>query len=205
MKIRSLLVLPVLALGCLGLTGCDSKVGTAAVVGNQRISESDVSRYLGPTQTDAGTSRALSLEWQIREKLFLAAFAKAGGTPTDRELAALHDTAVSSVIGQQASGSAGDQTLQGLVSSSGLKPTFAATVIRAFELEIAYAKKINATQEAAVLADLVKQKIGVSVNPRFGSWNTATFAFASLGKKQLPGPLTLNATLPADVKAPAGQ
>lgn len=205
MKIRTLAALGALVLGCLGIAGCDSKIGTAAVINGHRISESDVSRYLGPSPADAGQARSLALEWQIREQLFRAAFAGKGGAPSEQDLTKLHDTAVSGIIGQNVSGAAADKTLQGLVGQSGLKPSFADTVTRAFELELAYAKKLNATQEATVLADLVKQRIKVSVNPRYGSWNTATFAFSGLGKKQLPEPLTLNTTLPGDVKPSSGQ
>lgn len=204
-KIRLLALLPVLAVGCLSVTGCDTKVGTAAVVNGHRITESDVADLLASSPANPGQARALALEWQIREQLFQAAFAKTGGMPSELALKAEHDKAISNVIGQNVSGSAADQTLQGLVGQTGLKPAFAGVVTRAFELELEYAKKLNATQEAAVLADLVKQKIAVSVNPRFGSWNTATFAFAGLGKSQLPAPLTLEGTLPGDVKPTTGQ
>ena len=76
-----------LAAGCLSLTGCDTKVGTAAVVNGHRITESGRGRPAGASPADPGQATERSaLEWQIREQLFQAAFAKTGGMPSDTRL-----------------------------------------------------------------------------------------------------------------------
>ena len=54
-------------------------------------------------------------------------------------------------------------------------------------------------------ADLAKQKIPVTVNPRYGSWNTSTFGFTGMGSKQLPSVVTLGSTLPGDQKSAPSQ
>ena len=46
-KVRALLLLPVIAVAGIGLTACDSKAGTAAVVNGTKISESRLNDYLG--------------------------------------------------------------------------------------------------------------------------------------------------------------
>jgi hypothetical protein len=193
------------ALGALTLTGCDSKIGTAAVVGGSKISESDVSRYLDPTKADASSARDLSLEYQLREKLFTIALRNKHAFPSDADLSKLHDQSISNLLGQQVSGAQADQTLRSTMKQNGLKESFADELVRSFALELSYAKVINANQESQVTADLVKQKIPVTVNPRYGSWNTSTFGFTGMGSKQLPSVVTLGGTLPGDQKTAPSQ
>jgi hypothetical protein len=204
-RFRWLAAAALCALGALTLTGCDSKIGTAAVVDGSKISESDVSRYLDPAAADASQARDLSLQYQLRGKLFSVALRNKRALPSDADLAKLHDQAVSNLLGQQLSGDRGDQALRSSMKQNGLKESFAGELVRSFELELAYAKAINANQESQVAADLVKQKIPVTVNPRYGSWNTATFGFSGMGSKQLPSVVTLGGTLPGDKKSTPSQ
>ena len=200
MRIRWLAAAVLCALGAFTLAGCDSKIGTAAVVNGSKISESDVSRYLDPAAEDASQARDLALAYQIRAKLFTVALQKKNALPSDAELAKQHDTAISLLLGQQVSGAQADQQLQATMAQHGLKPSFAGPLTHAFELELAYAKATNAQQETTVVTDLAKQHIPVSVNPRYGSWDTANFAFTGLGSKQLPSVVTLGTPLPGDPK-----
>jgi hypothetical protein len=204
-RIRWLAAATLCALGALLLTGCDSKIGTAAEVNGSKISESDVARYLDPATADAGRARNLALQYQIREKLFTVALQSKHALPSDADLQKLHDQAVSNLLGQQLSGAQGDQTLRSTMTQNGLKPSFADKLVRSFELELTYAKAINANQESQVAADLVKQKIAVTVNPRYGSWDTSTFGFTGLGSKQLPPVVSLGTTLPGDARASNSQ
>lgn len=205
MRVRWLAAAALCALGVLTLAGCDSKIGTAAVVNGSKISESDVSRYLDPATADVSRARDLALEYQIRQKLFTVALQRKNGVPSDADLAKYHDSAVSNLLGQQVSGARADQLLQTTLPGLGLKPSFAGLLTRAFELELSYASATNATQETTVIADLAKQHIPVSVNPRYGSWDTSTFAFAGLGRKQLPSVVTLGSALPGDAKSSNSQ
>lgn len=205
MRMRWLAAAAVCALGALSLTGCDSKIGTAAVVNGNKISESDVSRYLDPAADNVSQGRDLSLEWQIREELFTVALQKKHALPSDADLAKLHDQAISNLIGQQASGEQADQALRSSMKQNGLKENFADKLIRSFELELSYAKATKAQQESQVAADLAKQNIAVSVNPRYGSWDTSKFAFTGLGKKQLPPVVSLDSPLPGDATSSNSQ
>ena len=192
MRMRWLAAAAVCALGALSLTGCDSKIGTAAVVNGSKISESDVSRYLDPAADNVSRGRDLSLEWQIREELFTVALRN-------------KHQAISNLIGQQVSGDQADKQLRSSMKQNGLKESFADTLIRSFELELSYAKATNAQQESQVATDLAKQKIPVSVNPRYGSWDTSKFAFTGLGKKQLPPVVSLGSPLPGDATSSNSQ
>ncbi|MFL6164091.1 MAG: hypothetical protein ACJ74U_17960 [Jatrophihabitantaceae bacterium] len=206
MRFRWLVAVALCALGALTLTGCDSKIGTAAEVNGSKISESDVARYLDPAAESASQARNLALQYQIREKLFNTALQRKHAVPSDADLRQLHDVAVSNLLGQQLSGADADQKLHAAMAQNGLKESFADVLTRSFELELYYAKQINANQESAVISDLDKQKIPVQVNPRFGSWDTSTFAFTGLGSKQLPSVVTLNGNpLPGDAKATTSQ
>ncbi len=205
MRMRWLAAAAVCALGALCLTGCDSKIGTAAVVSGSKISESDVSRYLDPAADNVSQARDLSLEYQIREQLFTVALRTKHALPSDGDLAKLHDQAVSNLLGQQLSGDQADQALRSTMKQNGLKDDFADKLVRAFELELTYARATNAQQESQVAADLAKQKIPVSVNPRYGSWDTSTFAFTGLGKKQLPPVVSLGSPLPGDATSSNSQ
>ncbi|MDQ2838538.1 MAG: hypothetical protein M3Y42_12525 [Actinomycetota bacterium] len=201
-KIRSLAVLPVLALGCLSLVGCDSKAGSAAVVGGTKISESDLASYLpanapaiptnnGQTSTPA---RIFVLQLLVQNRVFPLLLAAGGKPVTDAEL----DAAKSNILQGQP-----EQALIDQIAKVGLKAKFEQVYLRNQELTSFLQKNLTtAKQQQAALAG-VKGK--VSINPRYGSWDDQSVALVDLGKKQLPSVLTLNDTLPGDVKAPTGQ
>ena len=95
-KLRPLAVLPVLMLGCLGLVGCDSKAGTAAVVDGHRITEKELSRYVpanaqpipagdGSTSTPA---KNFVLQYLVRNQVFPLLLAAAGTPVTEAQLQA---------------------------------------------------------------------------------------------------------------------
>jgi hypothetical protein len=188
------------ALGALTLTGCDSKIGTAAVVNGSKISESDVSRYLDPAANDASQARSLALQYQIEQKVLTVALQAKNALPSDDELGKRRDEALSGLFNGQLSGDKANQALTSVLSQNGLKPSFSEVLIRTVELEEAYTQAVNASQAQQAVAEIVKQHIPVSVNPRYGSWDTATFSFTGLGSKQLPSVVTLGTTLPGDVK-----
>lgn len=199
MKIRWLAIVGMCTLGALTVSGCQSNIGTAAVVDGSKISESDVNRYVDPATAEAGQARNLSLQYQIREKLFTVALDRKNAIPSDQQLQAQHDLAVSNLIGQQVSGAQGDKALRDLMSQNGLKQSFADVLTHAFELELYYAKQTDAQQEQVVEKDLAGQHIPVSVNPRYGSWDTSKFAFTGLSSRQLPSNVTVGGQLPGDV------
>ena len=193
------------ALGALTLTGCDSKVGTAAVVGGSRISESDVSRYLDPAASDASSARSTALQYQIEQKLLTVALRNKNALPSDAELAKRRDQALSGLFNGQLSGDQADQALRTVLARNGLRASFGDVLIRTVELEQSFTAATHASQAQQAVAELAKQKIPVSVNPRYGSWDTANFSFTGLARKQLPSVVTLGSTLPGDVKSSNSQ
>lgn len=203
-KLRTLAVLTALALGCLGLTGCDSKAGTAAVVNGSRISESDLASYLTPdakpisvTNSDGSTAsvpaRIFVLQYLIRNKLFPLILARTGSPVSESQLAAGR----SSAIGGD------EQSLLNQISAVGLKPKFEEVLLRDRELGDLVTKKLTTQQQ--VTDALAKIKNLVSVSPRYGSWDEASLSLTDLSTKQLPSVLSYQGRLPGDVQAPTGQ
>ncbi len=201
MKIRSLAVLPVLALAALSLAGCDSKAGSAAVVNSKKISESDVNSYLTakaqPIQASNGTSAApklFVLEYLVRNEVFALLLAGNGTPASDSQLDAQRTSAL---------GGSTEADITGQITKLGLKSKFEPVVLRNRELLAIINKEL--TTDAKVTAALAKVKDKVSINPRYGSWNLQSVSLSDLGKKQLPSMLSYDGTLPGDVKAPTGQ
>ena len=91
---RRLAVLPVVALLGLGLSGCQSKAGAAAVVDGHKISESSVGRSVPTTAKQPDQARRFVLELPHPAATVHRGPERAGGAPTDAELRANHDTAV---------------------------------------------------------------------------------------------------------------
>ena len=205
MKLRILAALAALAVAGLGLTGCDSKAGTVAVVNGNRISESELASYLTPnakpissTASDGTTTsvpaRTFVLQYLIRNELFPLLLARTGSPVSESQLAAGRASAL---------GGGDEQTLLNQISAVGLKPKFEEVLLRDRELGDLVTKKLTTQQQ--VNDALTKIKNVVRVNPRFGSWDEASLSLTDLSKKQLPSVLSYDGTLPGDVPAPTGQ
>jgi hypothetical protein len=206
-KLRTLAALAALAVAGLGLTGCDSKAGTAAVVNGNRITETQLSDYLAPNAQPINVSdgaggsfgvpaRVFVLQYLIRDQVFPLLLSNAGSSVTADQLSADRADAIATLAGDEA-------TLQKQVAQAGLKPRFEAVMVRQQELTDLVGKKLTTQQQ---LTDAIaKIKDAVSVNPRFGSWDKASLRIVDLSKKQLPAMLSFDGSLPGDVKAPAGQ
>jgi hypothetical protein len=194
-------VLPVVALGCLGLVGCQSKAGTAAVVSGQRISEKSLSSYVGanaqPVQSSDGSSsipaKNFVLQYLIRNQV-LPMVLTAGGAPvTDAQL----DATKAGIL----QGST-EQALTDQITKLGLSAKFEPVVMRNRELLTVLQAKL--TSDKQITDALAKVKDVVSISPRYGSWDNASLSVLDLGKKQLPSVLSFEGTLPGDAK-PAQQ
>jgi hypothetical protein len=203
-RIRSLAVLTALALGCLGLTACDSKAGMVAVVNGARISESQLAGYVSPnakpitaTASDGSAvsipARVFVLQYLIRNEVFPLLLARAGSPVSESELAAGRATAVGG----------DEQSLIKQIADVGLKPKFEEVLLRDRELTALVGEKLTTQQQ--VTDALAKVKNLVTVNPRFGSWDESSLSVIDMGKKQLPSMLSFDGTMPGDVKAPTGQ
>jgi hypothetical protein len=193
-KLRYFAAVGACAVAALGLTGCDSKVGTAAEVNGSKISESSLSGYLTPKaqalQGSDGTSsvapRTVVLQYLIRNKIFESILAKHGTPATDQAL----DSTKSAVL----QGGSEDQLVQ-QITGVGLSKTFEPVVLRNQELIKYIGTKFS---EADANAALANAKASVVVNPRYGTWNNQTLEISDLSKKQLPSFLTYDGNLPGD-------
>jgi hypothetical protein len=203
-KLRTIAALAALALAGLGLTGCDSKAGTVAVVNGSRISESQLSGYLAPnaqpitaTTSDGSTisvpARVFVLQYLIRNQVFPLLLERTGTPVNENQLSADRAAAIG-----------GDEAnLQKQIAAVGLKPKFEEVLLRDRELADLVGKKLTTQQQ--ITDAVAKIKDVVTVNPRFGSWDQASLSIVDLSKKQLPSMLSFDGTLPGDVKAPTGQ
>ena len=201
-KLRSLAVLPVLTIGCLGLVGCDSKAGTAAVVNGHRITDKELSRYVpasaqpipsgdGSTSTPA---KNFVLQFLVRNEVFPLLLAAAGGSVTEAQLEASKATVLQGTT---------EEKLTQQITQAGLNASFEPVLVRNRELLTVVQSKL--TTDKQVNDALAKVKDKVSINPRYGSWDLASLSLRGLGKNQLPSVLSFDKTLPGDVKLPTQQ
>ena len=202
-KIRFLTVAGVCAVGALVLTGCDSKVGTAAVVNGHKISETSVNNYLTPAakplQSQTGASvapRTFVLQYLIRNQVFIRALGYAKVDVTDDLLDGSKAAALSG-------STEADLTKQ--VTGVGLDSTFEPVALRYQELLslVGTTYKANADQGKAANAALAKAAGDIVINPRYGSWDASTISLTDLSKTQLPSFLQFDNALPGD--APPAQ
>lgn len=201
-KLRSLAVLPVLTVSCLGLVGCDSKAGTAAVVNGHRITDKQLSRYVpasakpipsgdGSTSTPA---KNFVLQFLVRNEVFPLLLAAAGGSVTEAQLEASKASVLQGTT---------EQKLTDQITQAGLSASFEPVLVRNRELLTVVQSKL--TTDKQVNDALAKVKDKVSINPRYGSWDLASLSLRGLGKNQLPSVLSFDKTLPGDVKLPTQQ
>ncbi|MDQ1740401.1 MAG: hypothetical protein QOE53_2053, partial [Pseudonocardiales bacterium] len=201
-KLRSLAVLPVLALSCLGLAACDSKAGTAAIVDGHRITEKELSRYVPastpPIPTGDGSAstpaKSFVLQYLVRNEVFPLLLAAGGGSVTEAQLQAGKAEAL-------AGGTEAELTRQ--ITQAGLSARFEPVLLRNRELLNVVRAKLATDKQ--VTDALAKIKDKVTINPRYGSWDLNSLSVLGLGKKQLPSVLSFDQTLPGDVKLPTQQ
>ena len=195
MKFRLLGALAAAALAATALSACDSKVGTAAFVGDDRITESTVSGYLTPQAVPFTTStgativpRSAVLQTLVQRKLFDRALQDHGGPATPSELAEGRAAILQGSTEQE-------QTAQ--LVKDGFKSDFVPVYLDTFSLEYVLAKRLNASSSAEILTAMQKLGVPVTVNGRYGAWDAKTL---SLGKPPTPSFLTL----PSATAAAAG-
>ncbi|MEO6502175.1 MAG: hypothetical protein ABIQ09_09730 [Jatrophihabitantaceae bacterium] len=200
-RLRSLALLPVLALACLGLVGCDSKAGAAAVIDGRRITEKDLSRYVPanaqpiPGQNGSTTpAKNFVLQFLVRNEVFPMLLAAAGSPVSEAQLEAGKAAALEGT---------NERELTQQIVASGLSERFEPVVLRNRELIAVLQTKL--TTDKQISDALAKIKDKVSINPRYGSWDLASLSVKDLGKKQLPSVLSFDRTLPGDVTQPTQQ
>jgi hypothetical protein len=190
-KLTAVAALAGLGLAVGGLTGCDSKVGQAAIVGGHRISESDLGAYVTPAGPSPSVIAAASAAKQhvypktevvqllVQQQIFQRVLAKHGGVPSAGELAQLHDQAASTFLGTQLTGAQLDSFLAKQQGSYGYSSKYAHLLLRTVELEAALAVKLKARSLADLTKAVDKQHLTVQVNPRYGKWTPSTLSLGS--------------------------
>lgn len=156
----------------LGVAACEVKPGAAAFVGNQKISEADVTKYLAkgpgvaPTGAGQSSARALILGNIVTQDLFVAYLSKNNALPSDSALAAAED--------QISGGAQGRASLEQQATDLGLTTSFISLYVHAQALGSIVAQKSGATDSAALIAAVGKDAPTVKVSPRYGVWNPKT-------------------------------
>jgi hypothetical protein len=169
-----------LTAGC--LTACQTHVGSAAFIGPERISESQVNSYVTAqaqayTQTDSTTGQPTTtnpksevLTVLIRDRLFTALFKKLpAGEPSAGAIATARLTAISQ------SGESLDQ-LTASVTKLGYKTSFVDLQLDyEAEVSILLADLKDPGDGSILVPQLQKLDVPIHVNPRFGQWQAAQF------------------------------
>jgi hypothetical protein len=200
-RLRSLAVLPVLVLSCLGLVACDTKAGTAAVVDGHRITEKELSRYVPPNAQPIPAAEGVTtpaknfaLQFLVRNEVFPLLLAAAGSPVTEAQLAQTRAAALEGTT---------ERELTEQIVASGLSEKFQPVVLRNRQLLALLRAKLTTDQQINDALSKIENK--VSISPRYGSWDLRSLSVVNLGKKQLPSVLTFDQTLPGDVKQPTQQ
>jgi len=189
------------ALAATLLTACHSNVGAAATVDGHRITESDVSKYVGPNaqaipESDANGQTAnvppksfvlrTLIDVELFEKVLRELRTESGRAyPTPAEFAAAETAALQ--------GGTLDQLKQA-VTRSGFKVGFAPVFLRERALQTILSDDASADNGAKIDQVIAKLHPKVSVNPRFGSWDEKTLAFTATQKDGVPSFLRADAT-----------
>jgi hypothetical protein len=196
-KVRSLAVLPAVAVACLAMTACETKVGTAAVIGDSRISETQVNDYLTanaqPIQGSQGQStpaRLFVLRTLVRNAVVPRLLTVTGGSPSASDLAKAR---------QQLLAGTTESDLSRQLTQVGLVPKFADPYLQGQEMLTFLQSRI--TTQAQLDAAVKQANLHVSVSPRYGAWNPAALSVSDLGAKQLPDAVTFDRALPGDAQA----
>ena len=175
MRVRTLGAIAAAICAVVALSGCNSKIGAAAVVGGDTISESTVSHLVTPTSkpfTPSGSTmqivpKAYALQTLIRNRLFADQLASAGVRPTAADLLAAQNTAL-----QGASTAEETKLLAGYGFSNSFGPEYVKSLAL---LQIINDKTTN---NDAYTAQATKffNSYPVNVNPRYGKWTASSLS-----------------------------
>jgi hypothetical protein len=187
-------------MAAIGLTACDSKTGTAAVVNGEKISESSVSDYLTanarPVPVDQNgqtiAPRHFVLQVLVTVEVMRKLLDETGGQPSADQLSSAQDIAA---------GGASEADLRKQIVDLGLKADFVDQYLLGRELQVVYQSRGPEQDKTNELLS----GLAVSVNPRYGSWNAKSGTVEDLGRAQLPDAVNLAGPLPGDASSAPAQ
>jgi hypothetical protein len=191
-RLRTLGAVAAMVLVAAGLAGCRTNVGVAATIDGQRVTETQVNDYLTPSAkpvviTSGGTAlppRSFVVNTLIEEKLFAKLLAATpAGLPSDGQLSSIQTT---DLAGKSVHAIATQLHVVGYTSD------FEQKYIGVEVLGSLLSKESSQGVDVNTLAN--KLKFPVSVNPRYGTWDRASFTVATGAQDGLPGFLTLQPT-----------
>jgi hypothetical protein len=188
-RLRTLAAVAAAALALTGLAGCRTNVGTAATVDGHRITETDVNRYITPNarpvterKADQTTTQVSPKTFVVQEviydRLFLKILAKIPGAPTPARIDAQLDSARKGKTYTQQAESLG---------LKGYTEAFYKIVLRVELIK----QGLSSEQQAGVDVNSIVTKLhfGVTVSPRYGTWDRKTFSL--IAGAAVPGYLTV--------------
>ncbi|MEP6853360.1 MAG: hypothetical protein ABJA87_11990, partial [bacterium] len=158
-----------------GLTACDSKVGAAAYIDGERISEQQLNTYVlpgaKPFQNQQGRTlypKTYVLQQLIQGRVADRIIADHGGTMTAAEARA----ARAQVLGSNTE----DQIIE-QVAASGFSAKAEGVLVDTATRLVVLQKRFPAVADASqLLAAVQKADVRVSVSPRYGKWDPSTLS-----------------------------
>ncbi len=190
---RVAVLLPAVALAAVSLTACDTKVGTAAIVNGQKISEKTLNSYLTQNaQPIQGSSGSVSARFFVLQTLITGRVVPALVAASGSKLSAADTATLESQVTQQFQ----QQGVAAQIAKVGLSPSFYSQYL-AEQQQLALLKQ-GITDQAALTSAIKKADLKVSISPRYGSWDAATAAVTDLNHTQLPDAVTITSALPGD-------
>lgn len=195
MSVRVVSVITALVVGVSGLTACRTNVGNAATIDGHRVSETDVGNYVtGSAKPIASSSGSASvapkpfviqilIDQRLYPKLLRAAKI---GSPTKGQLSTLRR--------QYLAGTAPKAKVEQL----GVKGYSSSLTSVILDVEV-YATLLNQAQQQGTDLNTVASalKFPVSVNPRYGTWDSKNLTLKSTTAAGLPGYLKLQSSTSA--------
>ena len=191
MIVRVVSLAAALVLGVCGLSACRTNVGNAATIDGHRVSENDVNDYVTgaaqPIKSSSGSSVSpkpfvvqILIDQRLYPKLLRAAKV---GSPTKGQLSTLRR--------QYLAGASPKAKVEQL----GVKGYSSRLTSVILDVEV-YATLLNqANQQGTDLNTIAaKLKFPVSVNPRYGTWDSKNLALKSTTAAGLPGYLRLQSS-----------
>jgi hypothetical protein len=203
-SLKKLSTVAAAALVVAGLAACSDNHGAAALVSDTRIADNTITKYVTKEGPDADKANQVSprvfvLDQLIPQEIFTQALERTGGVPTDAELAALHDDAISTLL--QVSPQDYEKNLAAEIKAYGLAPSVAELNVHQLELEWAYIMRTKVSNPTELNAELAKLKIPVTVNASYGDWDAASLRLNTDSSAGRPAFVTFNT--PASTTAAA--
>lgn len=180
----------VLALVATLLAGCRTNVGTAARVGDERISENRINDFVTPTGAQSSAvadaasrqstlipPKVLVVEFLVREAIFERAVRKSGGLPSVGTLNALRERGLAAVLQINGDGAQVERQLAQQLAGVGVKSALASHIVRWCEL-VYYlgAERFKAPSLQDAFSRALKLAGPVSISRRYGTWDPANLA-----------------------------